>query len=290
MPRQARVFKRSPEFFCSKHCIFIGPTTFEYNEATDNLLWASSDDRVLLDAIQRVKRESRMARERSEDAVSWNVFRGLELTGALSAWLTRLLGHAPNHARVHYWSFDQTVLGTWPPLVSARDAFSERLSRGSEPDIVIETDDADIWVEAKLGSGNDTTPSDEGDARRRYSTGADGWFNHVFRQSFDSLAIAARRYELLRLWLLGSYAAHGRSKRFLLVNLVRDGQEEDVDAFAASGFRQQANREFRRATWEEIMPLLDNDADQRVERLTNYLRTKTLGYDRDARLVKAFRL
>ena len=116
VPQQVKVFRKSSEFFCPEHRIYIGSTTFEYEDEADNLLWSSSTDRSLLLDIRRVKRESRIARERSEDAVSWNVFRGLEHTGQLSPWLTSVIGSAQSNPDVHYWSFDQTVMKIWPPL------------------------------------------------------------------------------------------------------------------------------------------------------------------------------
>lgn len=288
VPRQVKVFRRSDEFLCPDHHIYIGPTTFEYKDEVDNLLWSSGADLTLLRAIKVVKRESRIARERSEDAVSWNVFRGLEHTGQLSAWLASVIGSAQSNPDVHYWSFDQTVMNTWPPLERARGAFAELPSRCSEPDLVIETKEADIWIEAKVGSSNNTEPSDEVGARNRYSEGADGWLAKVCFQDFDSIAVTAKRYELLRLWLLGSHAAHLRSKRFVLVNLVCEGREKDVEAYAANVFRQGVDRKFRRATWESILPLLSPGGDQSVDRLRHYLQTKTLGYDSAGRLVKAF--
>ena len=288
VPRQVKVFRRNSEFLCPEHRIYIGATTFEYKDEADNLLWSSSADRALLDDIQRVKRESRIARERSEDAASWNIFRGIEHTGLLSPWLTSIIGSVQSNPHVHYWSFDQAAMTTWPPLEGAREAFAELPSRGSEPDLVIETQEADIWIEAKLGSSNDTVPSDKVGARKRYSEGANGWLAKVCLQDFDSIAVTARRYELLRLWLLGSHAAHLRSKRFVLVNLVCEGREKDVAQQAALAFRQDTDRTFCRATWESVFPLLSAGDDENVDRLRQYLQTKTLGYDGAGRLIKAF--
>ena len=179
-------------------------------------------------------------------------------------------------------------MNIWPPLERARGAFAELPSRGSEPDLVIETKEADIWIEAKVGSSNNTEPSDEIGARNRYSEGADGWLAKVCTQDFDSIAVTAKRYELLRLWLLGSHAAHLRSKRFVLVNLVCEGREKDVEKFTELAFRQDVDRTFRRATWEAMLPHLRPGGDENVDRLRHYLQTKTLGYDSAGRLVKAF--
>src|SRR3972149_287869 len=69
--RQRRFFKREERFRCSEHKIYISPTTFEYDCEEDNLLWKSTADLALLKAIKTGKRESRIARDNSEDALSW---------------------------------------------------------------------------------------------------------------------------------------------------------------------------------------------------------------------------
>jgi hypothetical protein len=76
--RQRNSFRRAQEFQCPKHGIYISPSTFEYPEVKDNLLWKNQTDLDLLEALSGVKRESRMTRDNSEDALTWNVFRYLE--------------------------------------------------------------------------------------------------------------------------------------------------------------------------------------------------------------------
>lgn len=292
VPVQRRTFRRSPEFFCQTHRVYIGRSTFEYERDADNLLSHTPEDQALLATIKPFKRESRMARERSEDALTWNVFRHLESSGRLTPWLDALTGGKASAAVVHYWSFEASTGDTWAPLAEARAAFGELEGRGSEPDLVITTDVAHIWVEAKLGSGNDTTPSDIDGAKRRYTCGGGGWYASVVNSPFETVAVELRRYELLRLWLLGSWAAARRGKRFALLNLVREGFEEDVPSFAKTHFRQGPDRLVHRATWEsvygEIHAAPPHSAADAA--LLRYLRSKTLGYDGRGRLMRAFAL
>lgn len=290
VPRQRGTFRTAPEFLCHAHRIYIGRSTFEYERDTDHLLWKSPDDLNLLAAIKSFKRESRLARERSEDALTWNVFRHLEASRRLQPWLDELTGVSSSSASVHYWSFDASTGNTWAPLAAARAAFGEVEGRGSEPDLVITTDAAVIWVEAKFGSSNSTRPSEVDGSARRYTAGANGWYSSVVASSFQTVAVEHRRYELLRLWLLGSWAASQLGKHFLLVNLVRDGFEEDVPSFAAKHLRQGCDRVVRRDTWESIRrgieaapPLTADDVT-----LVSYMRDKTLGYSSRGRLERAF--
>src|SRR4051812_34631610 len=87
VPRQRGKFVSSDTFLCERHQIYIGPTTFEYRDYKENLLWKNDSDIRLLSAIKGVKRESRMERERSEDAVTWNIFRYLDNEKQLTSFL-----------------------------------------------------------------------------------------------------------------------------------------------------------------------------------------------------------
>lgn len=158
--------------------------------------------------------------------------------------------------------------------------------------MVITTDDAHIWVEAKLGSGNNTTPSDVDGATQRYTRGGGGWYASVVTMPFEAVAVEQRRYELFRLWLLGSWAAARHGKRFVLLNLVREGFEEDVPSFVTTHFRQGPDRLVRRATWESIYREIHATPPHSAAdaALQQYLRGKTLGYDGRGRLLRAFAL
>lgn len=292
VPVQRRTFRRSPEFLCPKHRLYIGRSTFEYESDMDNLLSRTPEDEELLAAIRPFKRESRMARERSEDALTWNVFRHLETSGRLIPWLGAMAGGRTSAAVVHYWSFEASTHGTWRPLAEARSAFGELEGRGSEPDLVITTDDAYVWVEAKLGSSNDTTPSDADGAKSRYTSGGGGWYSSVVNTPFETVAVERRRYELLRLWLLGSWSAAQHGKRFVLVNLVREGFAEDVPSFVTTNFREGPDRIVRRATWESLCRGTEAGTTHSAADTTlmKYMQEKTLGYDTRGRLMRAFAL
>lgn len=292
VPVQRRTFRRSSEFLCPAHRVYIGRSTFEYEFEASNLVSHAPEDQQLLAAIRPFKRESRMARERSEDALTWNVFRHLETSGRLESWLGALAGVKTSSPAVHYWSFDSTSRDTWKPLTEARAAFLELDGRGSEPDLVITTADAHIWVEAKLGSSNSTTPSDVDGSTFRYTRGGDAWYSSVVGSPFETVAVEGRRYELLRLWLLGSWAAARHRKTFVLVNLVREGLEEDIPSFAATHFTQSTDRLVRRVTWESLYRSIETAPPHSVSdaELLHYMRGKTLGYDTRGRLVRAFAL
>jgi hypothetical protein len=107
------VFRCSEEFKCPEHRIYISPSTFEYEDRFDNILWKETTDRDLLERIFRVKRETaRIGRDNSEDAVTWNVFRFMENENMLQGFLTELASKEAENPEVIYWSYSQSQKDT----------------------------------------------------------------------------------------------------------------------------------------------------------------------------------
>jgi hypothetical protein len=232
-----------------------------------------------------------MARERSEDALTWNVFRHMDAGERLAPWLHTLgFENAGDQVRAHFWSCDSEDGHPLQSLTDARAAFKERPRHESEPDLIISTPKAYVWVEAKFTSTNRTVPSDPAGAMARYTRGANGWFSQVVTSTFQQVAVDAKRYELLRLWLLGTWVAEAHDKQFELINLVREGQELDVEGFAAKHFRQTPARRVRRVTWESMYEFLTTLPDRTDDdaAVMSYLREKSMGYDRMGNLRRAF--
>lgn len=291
VPRQQKHFLRTPAIFCKTHHIYISRSTFEYDDKYSNLLWTNPADRALLDAISGTKRENRMARDNSEDAVTWNIFRFLETHDLLEAWLTSMVASTIVHPRLIYWAYSSDSQSTWGTLTEARKAFQE-LDRGSEPDLIVLSDSALFFIEAKLTSSNKTTPSDPA-RRKRYESGGDAWYRSVVTSDFNHVAIEKKRYELLRLWLLGSWAAATKLKKtFYLVNLVRKEREEDIVQSLSPHLRVTPGRQFLRTTWEAIYDLVNNSATRSPDgtKLLRYMEEKTIGYDGRGHIKKAFSL
>ena len=85
--RQRKVFRKEQEFKCPTHQIYISPSTFEYENEFQNLLWNDDSDKKYFSELKSFKRESRIARENSEDAVSFNIFRYLQKNKLLDSFL-----------------------------------------------------------------------------------------------------------------------------------------------------------------------------------------------------------
>jgi hypothetical protein len=287
--RQRHSFKRQERFHCSEHQIYISPSTFEYDCEIDNLLWKNETDVSLLEAVKRVKRESRISRDNSEDAISWNVFRYLEDTNQIAKLLSWVTQSEQHLIELMYWSYSQKADGAWSELNKARKEFGENLQRSSEPDLIALTDTALFFIEAKLTATNNTSPSGSNN-RTNYLTGGNEWHTHVFVSDFDTVAIKAKKYELFRFWLLGSWLAKEMKLDFYLLNLVLTEREIDIEKRISPHIRIGNNRQFKRVTWEEIHSFIAEYApeDHNKSVILEYFRNKTIGYNRKGELQKAF--
>ena len=281
MPRQTKSFKKTASFQCPQHGLYVSPTTFEYPNETDNMLWKEEADLLLWSKIKQpgVKRESRVARDRSEDAIAWNVMRYLEREQLVREWVRYISNEEPANADVIYWSLCQHTGQAWKPLLDTCPMFGESVRRRSEPDIIVNCPDILIFVEAKFGSGNANGNMEP----KRYETGCDGWFKQVFNAetTFQSVAGGCDMYQLMRLWLIGSRIASEQGKRFLLVNLVLQAAEKSIERVFGRHCRQDANRRFCRATWEDICEqiVMGQTESESRDDLLRFFRNKSLGYD-----------
>lgn len=289
VPRQRKSFHRDVDFQCPEHQIFISPSTFEYNDVTDNLLRNSPTDFELLEAINTVKRESRMRRDNSEDALTWNVFRYLETADQLSGFLTWVTGQEQGKTELIYWSYSQASKSAWLKLNIGRKEFGEHLKRSSEPDLIAVTGRALFFLEAKLTATNNSSPSDPTN-HKKYLTGGDKWINSVFTSDYETVAITVKKYELFRFWLLGSWMAAQMGLNFYLVNIVPSAKETDIEVSFIPHIRLAENRQFKRLAWEDICGWGKWAAPESGEKHNwiSYFENKTVGYDRFRNLIKAF--
>lgn len=287
--RQREVFKREERFKCPEHNLYISPSTFEYQSELCNILWKDDVDLDLFKRIKKVKRESRIARDNSEDAVTWNVFRFLEKNNLVESTLSSITGTALKSSEVIYWSYSQKEDSSWSELNKARREFGEEIKRSSEPDVIIKTDTTLFFIEAKLTAGNKTKPSGTGNFKK-YQTGGNNWFSKVFKSDFEKVAIFEKKYELLRFWLLGTWMAKQQNLDFYLINLVLSEREKDIKTLFKRQLYENQRRRFIRITWEDIYQqiLNSNFSGRDKDTMIKYFENKTIGYDGNGRLQRAF--
>jgi len=288
LPRQVKHFRRDTAYLCSAHDIYTSPSTYDHRDPRNNLLNPHADW-PLIEALAAAKRETRrLGRERSEDAVTLNVFRALERLGLLEEYLSVLSGEPVSAPRLMFWSYCPNHDGCWPQLMDGRKEFELNPARGSEPDLMVESDDHLFFVETKVASKNVSKPSNPA-VLPRYESGGEGWYRHVFRAPAEHLASGERLYELMRFWLLGSWMAQQLEKKYLLVVITRREASDDyADRFRA-GIEESDDRRFVAGYWEDIPGWLSLGGSPEPEAagLWRYFQGKTLGYQGDA-LQRAF--
>lgn len=192
-------------------------------------MWFDDTDKKLFKEILKVKRESRIARDNSEDALTWNVMRFLDRQNLLKDFLTQLSKKEIKETELILWSYSPKEKSNWSLLNKARIEFGETIARGSEPDIIIRTDRVLYFLEAKLTAKNETKPSDLQN-RKKYETGGNGLFKQIFKSDYETVAIKEERYELMRYWLLGSWMAKQLKTDFEFYILVMQSREEQIEA------------------------------------------------------------
>lgn len=291
--KQRKNFKRLDKFKCPEHNIYISPSTFEYEMSLDNILWKDkAEQELLFKRIGKVKREiRRIGRDNSEDAVTWNIFRFLEKENLLPNYLSKFAGCPVENAEVVYWSYSQSEDAVWSKLRQARQKFEIKPESGSEPDLVVCAKNVLFFIEVKLTANNNTVPkSTDPKVQDKYTKGGNGWYKNVFKSDFNTISITHKKYELLRFWLLGSWIAHLLNLNFFLINIVLNRNEKNIEKIFGKHIKENPNRIFVRATWESIYNLiLESRAEGiRKEKVLEYFRNKTTGYNRKAHLQRTF--
>jgi len=286
--RQRQSFKREQKYQCPIHKIYISPTTFEYETEQENLLWTDNADRQLYNEILKVKRESRIARDNSEDALTWNVMRYLDKQNLLPEFLSITSKKEINKAELILWSYSPKEQSDWSLLNKARLEFGETVSRGSEPDIIVLTDKVLYFFEAKLTAKNETKPSDIQN-RKKYETGGKKLFQQIFRSDYETIAFKEERYELMRYWLIGSWMAEQIGLDFEFYSLVMNSREKNLETEFDKHIIENSERKFSRMTWELIYEYILNTTETKEKQImTDYFKNKTIGYGSDFQIIRAF--
>jgi hypothetical protein len=276
--RRGEAIERFKNYFCEDHKIFITPSTFIYSDYADNCLWRNQADMALLEKVLGKKRvKAQLYHDNSEDAITWNVFRFLEKNSLLEGLLSDIAETPQKQAKIIYWSYCQEEESDWRLLNKAREEFGEETARGSEPDIIIKTDRALFFIEAKLTAGNET--SDKNKSSKKYETGGSNWFSQIFTSDYRTATITAKKYELTRFWLLGTWMAEKTGVDFYLINLVPESKEKEIEELFGRHIKQSQNRRFFRKTWESVCKyILAQHQTADKDRMIKFLKNKTIGY------------
>jgi len=196
----------------------------------------------------------------------------------LSVFLEELSGSPVANPEVIWWSYSHSESDVWNELKVTRAEFGERPHRASEPDLIVRSDDALFFIEAKMKAActvdfNRNHTAEEKEERiGRYSKG-----DSFLRQSAENV-IDAGYYQLMRFWILGCSVAERLGLDFFLVVLVLSGREVDIEQDFRKHIKEDERKRFMRTTWEDVYEyIVQSDLSGKDwEMMSRYFANKTL--------------
>jgi len=276
-----------PNTFCPDHGISVSASpTYVYEDYRHNFII----DVPTLERVKRLKVESwRLGNERSEDALSWNVFVGLAGLNGLGSAFQSLTGiEVDAEPELYLWGvkIPNEEPRVWANLEEARLALKEGARWPTEPDIILRVPGrALVLAEAKFGSRNGTMLGNEerfGDVAEfleRYPC-VEAKVDPLKRAWIAEQPPGQVLQQLVRNVIFAQRLAEEGESQFV-VNLVRATEEREVGERLAAHLAADSPVCFRRCTWEGLflLPLLSRED---AKPLRHYLENKA------NRLAKAF--
>jgi len=271
-------------YLCPDHRIYVSPSTFEYENPLQSILWRAPDDKAALDVINNTsggKRTwSRMGRENDEDSLTWNFFYYLQKNKLLGKFIeahvkTPIIAASGNVEKAVFWSFDIQKNQVCQDLIAARQYLGESPTHGSEPDLLVTTDMNVILFEIKYNSPVKTKPSK---IPINYATPATTM--QVFNVTLGD-AITQLGYEMVRFFMLGRALQATTGKSFYYVTITKSGTCADLSAQVANVVNHPR---FIHLSWAQLQEFLgkigNTQGKEEAERniLMRYLDAKSAGY------------
>jgi hypothetical protein len=268
---------RDPDIYCPDHGISVSASpTYVYRDYRRNFIVAIPQ----LERVVPLKFESdRLGNERSEDAVSWNVFVALAELGGTMAVFRHLSGLEPNNEpELYLWGVRIGVPAPqlWPRLAEVRDMLEPGIGIPTEPDIMLRVPgQALVLVEAKFGSPNSTLAGRNmtvGEFVDRYRP-PDGAVDPLDRGWIRGQRAGSILGQLCRNVVFAQrLAAEGETP--MVVNLTQQDDEVNIVGQFAPHLAPDGPVGFRRATWEGLyrLPLM---AGGDAAPLRRYFKNKT---------------
>jgi hypothetical protein len=152
----------------------IGRITIVYRDPFGNIpdYIAAGHDEVLGQALNRINRPSKRMKfmsSKSEDHLTWTLFRHLQLASEMGKVMGQLgidfMGNPPVEPSLLLWGSpvppqDEASKAIQDRLIKVLDLLGEKQQRRSEPDVVIDYGEwGAIFIEVKHGSPNDDKPA-----------------------------------------------------------------------------------------------------------------------------------
>lgn len=263
-----------------------GKPTFAYEDARRNLIVSADLFRRRVIGHPFKYESHRFGLEKSEDAVTWNVFKSLQEAGHLHHIARSITGDDSGYEPILYlWGLCLTEddFEPWNLLIKARERFESKLPVKrplTEPDIALFLPGRYlILIEAKFTSSN--TAYERGPRRNASSLTVDElcetYYDPECRLLDYHAASESRRiyYQLWRNMIFAEWMAredHCQTRAFH-VNLVRQGRDEESAREFGRMVKADYGDRFRQLTWEWLYRFVANLPG--LSDMRTYLRRKT---------------
>lgn len=273
---------------CSKHGIYVHKSgTYRYEYPSRNVIVDPGFFREQILGNGFKYESHRLGAERSEDTLSYNVFRSLQRLKLLHKVVHLCTGIATNQEpRLYLWGLEMRSkdVEPWDLLIAGRERFESDLPVNrplTEPDIALfQPGEYLILIEAKFCSGNGVY---ERDQKTKLLDLTLGQLITIYRDPAlkildyeEALKRDRIHYQLWRNLIFAEWMAQkdGPSTQAYHVNLVRQGYEEDVCDPMLTLMRPQYRDRFNQISWEEIHGMANRHRPE-ADHLCSYLEQKT---------------
>jgi len=234
----------------------------------------------------------RLGLEKSEDALTWNVFRSLQEAGQLhqiARWVTGQ--DIPTEPYLFLWGIGltQDTFKPWDLLIEARQRFENALPVRrplTEPDIALVLPGRYlVLIEAKFTSPNTFyTDGPRKDASSLTKVELLDFYRDAGLKILDedkARASEAVYYQLWRNMVFAEWMAHeeGWNTRAYHASLTRAGTEKESCEHFRSMVRPDYRDRFIHIAWEDLYWQIAK-GNTKLERLQQYLETKTAALNR----------
>lgn len=280
---------------CPEHRIRCNTSgTFSYSDPRHNVIVdRETFGRQIIGHPDKYE-SGRIGSEKSEDALSWNVFRSFQQAGCLGALAAKVFGLPTDiEPDLYLWgiNLNDDSFSFWELLRKARSRFESNLPVErplTEPDIMLHVPGQYLaLIEAKFTSengvyfcGRRATPQSL-TTEELVSIYSDE--THQLLNIKEAKKRQRIHYQLWRNTVFAEWIArqdHEKSQAYQ-INLVRAGQDEDsaseFHGLVSEGFQNR----FRQVTWEQIYKYAETQRPKLIG-LCRYMHEKT------ANLQKAF--
>lgn len=200
--------------------------------------------------------EAYISKPNSEDALTWNVFRTLQLSGKKGLKIVSSLFKISEVNTMLFWGCDVENRGEEQQLLNILIRTVDGKCQGTmtEPDLVVISDKEVVFVECKLNQSGKTSPWKAG-------KGAEKRFK-IYAREFPELKDIAnwkRVYQLIRQYVFAKLMAKHLEKRALVVPLINKAHEKILLPYYLEVKNSAINSEgvfYDFITWQDVAKML----------------------------------